>query len=233
MTLKFISVLNLYCSIPIMVMVFLTLYPVDTLYIFDFITICLYNISSSVIWNLVCIIKSKFILLWDINPVCEHYSISKLKKWWNLLTTMINLMQQVMYLSRKQIMIYLNFFSHWTPIQIEPNQKLTINHYQDPFEFNFPRMQLFIYIRNQNHMENLSLTSILTIYLTFLLLLYFPLFLDLENLYPRVNTLWFHFALVKGKPSQNSTLDFFKQKAIFLCLMMKQDKQTTSEVNTS
>ena len=68
--------------------------------------------------------------------------------------------------------------------------------------------------------------------LTLLLLLYFPQVFNLEDLDPTNKTLWFHFALEKENHYQSYNLDLFKQEKIFICWMMKQDKLTTSQVNT-
>ena len=82
----------------------------------------------------------------------------------------------------------------------------------------------------KNQMSNLSPTWILTMDLTILLLLYFKWSLNLEYLDPRQKTLWFNFDLEKENPSHRSTLDLFKIKSKFICLMMKQDKQTNSRI---
>ena len=82
-------------------------------------------------------------------------------------------------------------------------------------------------------MPNLSLTWIMPTYLTFLFLFYFPWVLNLEELEPRYKTLWFHFELYKDNTYHSSTFELFKQEDKFICWMTKQDKQTTSQVNTS
>ena len=130
-------------------------------------------------------------------------------------------------------MIYLNFFSCWKPTQIQPQKNKTINHSQDPFDFAFPRMQLFILLQHQNETSNLSLKWILKTDWAFLLLLYLPWVLNLEDLGPMLKTLWFHFSFAKGKPPHNFTLKLFNKEAKFICWMTKQHKQTTSQVNTS
>ena len=80
--------------------------------------------------------------------------------------------------SNQNIMIYLNF-SHQTPIQSQPHQRKTIKHSWETFNFTLPRIKLFVNLQHQNCTSNLSLKWILTIGLTFLLLLYFPWALNL------------------------------------------------------
>ena len=67
--------------------------------------------------------------------------------------------------------------------------------------------------------------------LTLLLLFYLPWVLNLENLDPNLKTLLFILGLEKDKPSHNSIFGIFKQEAKCFWWMMKQDKQTTSQVN--
>ena len=52
--------------------------------------------------------------------------------------------------------------------------------------------------------------------LNFLLILSLPWDLNLEYLETNINNLWSSFALDKGKPSQNYTLEIFRQEPIFL-----------------
>ena len=127
-------------------------------------------------------------------------------------------------------MIYLFLSSHRTPIQIHPQQKKTTKNSRYHFESTLTRMQLFIHLQHPNYTSNSLDILILTTYLTFLLLLSLPWFLNLEDLKKNLKTLWFPFVLAKGKASHNTTLEIFSQEAIFI---MKQGKQTTSQVNTS
>ena len=135
--------------------------------------------------------------------------------------------------SKQNITIYLNFFSHRKLIQIQTQQNKTINYYQYPFKFTLSRMQLFIHQQHHNQISSLSLTLIFTMYLTLFVLFYFPWVLNLEDLYPKLNTLWFDFDLAKDNTSHNSILDIFSKKAILICWMTKHDKQISAYVNTS
>ena len=64
-------------------------------------------------------------------------------------------------------------------------------------------------------------------------MMYLSWFLNLEGLDRKLKTLLFAFALEKGKPSHNSTLKIFKQEEKCFWWGIKQDKQTTSQVDTS
>ena len=107
----------------------------------------------------------------------------------------------------------ISIFSHTkNASKVRHSNRKTIKYYQETFKFTLPWMQLFIHIYNQNHTSKLSLTWILKTDLT----LYFPWVITLEVLYPNLKTLWFSFALTKGKLYHNSTLDLFNQEDIFL-----------------
>ena len=111
--------------------------------------------------------------------------------------------------SKQNIMIYYKK-SHQTLIQSNTHQKETTKNTLEPFEFTLSNLKLFIHQQHQNQMSNLSLTWILTMDLTFLLMLYFKWSLNLEYLDPRQKTLWFHFELDKENLSHSSILDLFK-----------------------
>ena len=130
-------------------------------------------------------------------------------------------------------MIYYHLLSHKSHTQSQKQKNKTINDYQYPFKFTLSRMQLFIHQQHHNQISSLSLTLIFTMYLTLFVLFYFPRVLNLEDLYPNLNTLWFDFDLAKDNTSHNSILDIFSKKAILICWMTKHDKQISAYVNTS
>ena len=70
-------------------------------------------------------------------------------------------------------------------------------------------------------------------YLALFVLLCIPWVLNFEDLEQNIKDIWFDLSSAKENPSHNPTLDIFSQKASFIPWMTKQDKQTTSQVNTS
>ena len=92
----------------------------------------------------------------------------------------------------------------------------TVKHSQEHFKFTLPKIQPSLPIQHQNNISKSLPTWILTTDFNFLLLLYLPKVLHLEDLEPNIKTMWYPFILYKGKPSNNCTLYIFTQEAIFL-----------------
>ena len=124
--------------------------------------------------------------------------------------------------SKRQTTIYHNFFFHHTLIQSHTHQNKNYKTFSIILWVQLVKDTTTHLSKAPKQMSKLSLTWTLTTDLIFLLLLYFPRVLNLEDLDPKLKILWFNFTLSKGNPDFNYTLDIFKQEDKSFCLIMKQ-----------
>ena len=127
-------------------------------------------------------------------------------------------------LSHQKITIYIPLSYHRTPILNSLHQKKNMKPSPDHSEFILFQMKLFLRPKQPKHTSISLHTWILTMYLTLLFMLSLPLFLNLEDWYPNIKTLWSTLALLKGKLSHNSISEIFRKELKIFCQKMKQDK---------